>query len=438
MSWLPDYIALNLPNRQHRVLRWVFGILRQFTPFLQFGNTLVILRAEDIKEAFSRPEDFEIGPGVEQKMLLGEFLLGMDPWPAYFEMHGQLTDILDKRVDFAQACARRAASLIYTNNNIAERLNSGRRVDLVSCYAIPALSMAAKEFMGIKGDITASDILQSDDLFAAMSRSVGSIIASASPAPFGLQDIAERVGVEYKKFLTQEVSDRVDQMRSNPANRNNSVLDALILEDGLLQMSGPKLATAMAGVVAKLGGLILGGSTPLIKAFALILRGLIVETEWQVNDKRALEAAIGAANQGRNGVLREIMLEALRFDPVFPLLPRTVTRRTVIAEGTSRQREIAANTSVLLALNSGMFDEASISDSETFACPRHSSDYLIFGYGQHRCIGEQIAMVQLTEIIKQLLTYSCMSRSRYRGIEYDGPAVDKFWIQIAKGARREP
>ena len=193
MSWLPDYIALNLPNRQHRVLRWVFGILRQFTPFLQFGNTLVILRAEDIKEAFSRPEDFEIGPGVEQKMLLGEFLLGMDPWPAYFEMHGQLTDILDKRVDFAQACARRAASLIYTNNNIAERLNSGRRVDLVSCYAIPALSMAAKEFMGIKGDITASDILQSDDLFAAMSRSVGSIIASASPAPFGLQDIAERV-----------------------------------------------------------------------------------------------------------------------------------------------------------------------------------------------------------------------------------------------------
>lgn len=488
MSWFPKYLSFKILNSYPNVLLWILSLARRITPFLRFGNTVVILYADDIKEVLGRSNDFEVGPGTADKMLMGDFLLGMDPWLAYHKMHAQLHKILHtgSRIDFARYYAEEAADKKY--RDIEAKLDSGEFVDLIDLYASGALSLAAQELMGVHAsESDSSKILSADDLFAAMSRKVGSVIASDNPAPFGLQKVAEESAKEFKKFLRTRINDRINELikqakqanstpsiecLKNPKFCKETILDALICEEEVLwEASPPSIQPLSANttldrkegienIVAKLAGLILAGSTPLMKAFSLIIKQLLTRRDWEIDNTPVLTLAIDAstsiwkakerikdtgdasvkkaaqqAKEAAENQLEAIVFEALRFNPVFPMLARYCPRTTSIAVGTSRELEISANTNVMPALASGMFDGTRIPRSEKFSCPRDDDTYLHFGHGPHYCLGDKIATAQILAAVSRLLSHSkkrSFSNAKYLGMTFDGPAVHSLKIKLGK------
>ena len=83
MRWLSSWIRNELINAHPLILASVFGLLRNHTPFVRLGKTVIVLRQDDIRDVLSRPADFELGAVAEHKMLMGPFLLGLDPWRFY-------------------------------------------------------------------------------------------------------------------------------------------------------------------------------------------------------------------------------------------------------------------------------------------------------------------------------------------------------------------
>ncbi len=47
-------------NANPLILASLFGLLRQYTPFVRFGKTLVVLRHDDVQDVLARPKDFEL------------------------------------------------------------------------------------------------------------------------------------------------------------------------------------------------------------------------------------------------------------------------------------------------------------------------------------------------------------------------------------------
>jgi cytochrome P450 len=52
------------------------------------------------------------------------------------------------------------------------------------------------------------------------------------------------------------------------------------------------------------------------------------------------------------------------------------------------------------------FDERVYSDPETFELERSERSHLAFGYGAHRCLGEQLAILELNVIVDEVLRES--------------------------------
>src|SRR3954451_2474222 len=71
----------------------------------------------------------------------------------------------------------------------------------------------------------------------------------------------------------------------------------------------------------------------------------------------ALAAAKAAALANEDAVLHRIILEAMRFDPLAPGLPRIATRDWTVARGTSRERTIPKDARVIAAFASAMMDD---------------------------------------------------------------------------------
>lgn len=102
MRWLIGYLFSLFVNKSPRTVVSLMSLVGRFSPLISLGSSLFVLRADDIKEVLGRPDDFEVGPVAGKKMLLGPFLLGMDPWPEYVDMHGELRKINVQTLDGIQ------------------------------------------------------------------------------------------------------------------------------------------------------------------------------------------------------------------------------------------------------------------------------------------------------------------------------------------------
>jgi len=70
-----------------------------------------------------------------------------------------------------------------------------------------------------------------------------------------------------------------------------------------------------------------------------------------------------------------------------------------------------------------MFDERKIKLPGEFDPERPAEDYMVFGYGQHWCIGAFIAFAKITQTFKVLLRYESLRRA-------DGPSGQLGRINI--------
>jgi cytochrome P450 len=115
------------------------------------------------------------------------------------------------------------------------------------------------------------------------------------------------------------------------------------------------------------------------------------------------ESALRAARGGDDQLFDAYVWEALRFNPINPLLFRYCESDYTLAAGTSREHRIPAKTTVFACTASAMFDATEIPDAETFRTDRPPYHTMHFGYGDHVCLGKYVGMVMIPEAVKRVL-----------------------------------
>jgi cytochrome P450 len=97
--------------------------------------------------------------------------------------------------------------------------------------------------------------------------------------------------------------------------------------------------------------------------------------------------------------------------------------------GGQARRQMPAGTVLYVALIGALFD-AEITDADHFLPqrPTDEDNSLVFGWGQHHCLGRHVATAELVAMLRAFLSLRDIRQFRRSKIRYDGPAADRFVI----------
>jgi cytochrome P450 len=125
----------------------------------------------------------------------------------------------------------------------------------------------------------------------------------------------------------------------------------------------------------------------------------------------ALAAAQAAARTSDDAGLAAIFFEAMRFDPIAPVMPRVCVEDGIIAAGTKRQKKVPKGAKLLVGLSSAMMDSRRLEEPYEFRPGRLPHEYIHFGYGHHQCFGRHINQAVLPRMLKPLLKRQNLRRA---------------------------
>jgi cytochrome P450 len=97
-------------------------------------------------------------------------------------------------------------------------------------------------------------------------------------------------------------------------------------------------------------------------------------------------------------IVNRTVEEILRYDPPVQNLARTVTRDTVVAGV-----HLAAGDRVLLSWASANRDASVFSDADDLVIDRPNNGHVGFGIGVHRCLGANLARLEMRVILEEVL-----------------------------------
>jgi cytochrome P450 len=149
-------------------------------------------------------------------------------------------------------------------------------------------------------------------------------------------------------------------------------------------------------VHVQLFGMVMGFIPTNVLAAGNILETLLARPEF-------LATATAAARAGDDERLWRCLRETLRFRNI-NLGPLRLCEQDVrLAGDGGRSTLIKKGTKILACSQSAMFDGRRIKHPHLFDSARPDEDYLVFGVGQHWCIGAYIAIAQITQMYRVLL-----------------------------------
>jgi cholest-4-en-3-one 26-monooxygenase len=108
-------------------------------------------------------------------------------------------------------------------------------------------------------------------------------------------------------------------------------------------------------------------------------------------------------------LLNSAVEEILRYSPAVHSFRRTTTEPTVV-----RGQELPEDSKLILWYPSANRDEEVFEDAQRFDVRRTPNDHVAFGYGEHYCLGANLARMELQEIFRELVT-------RFDGMERTAP-----------------
>jgi cytochrome P450 len=367
-----------------RFLRRGLSFLRVFRPNLRLryklftdypnNGTAIVTRHDDVIEVLDRNADFEVVYEPRMRAITGgeNFFLGMQD-SALYQRDVSNMRLAMRRDDVAtivEPLARRRAEKL-----VADKAG---RIDVPPELSLPVPTTIVTDYFGITGP--------PDD------------------------KLMEWATVMFRYLFTDVRSDPVlDAEALDAAAAGRSVIDAAIAKrkacgETKNDVLGRCLVMQKAGLPGmedidirnNLIGLWIGAIPTLSKAAVQALDQLL-------DRPVAFAAAEQAAHDGNDALFAEHAFEALRFNPINPLIFRRAARDTMIAAGHFRARKIPKDTMVLAANLSAMFDPLKIEAPESFRTDRPWGDYMLWGYGLHSCFGAYVNRAVLPAILKPLV-----------------------------------
>jgi cytochrome P450 len=323
-------------------------------------GSLLLTRAADFHAVLERQAEFHVVYGPRMRMLTGgrDFFLGMQDGPEYRRDTDAMRSIV-KADDLVPVLAMARAEA-------AEAL-TGTEVDLPPALSARIPARMVQQYFGVE--------METDQL------------------------IADATVMFHFLFSDLDADPRITAAAMAAKDRVNAAIDA----SAASARPGTLLARAVAagqagatafdadGIRANILGIVIGAIPTLSKASCLAVEELL-------RRPRALADARAAAQAADEARVADHLWEALRFNPVNPILYRRAARPSTIGD-----TEVAANTMVLAANLSAMFDESVVDAPTRFIAGRPWGIYALWGEGLHLCWGDRINKAILPAMLIPLL-----------------------------------
>lgn len=352
-----------------------------------------------VREIFDRPQDFLLGYRNERKLMLGPFLLGMDPGPRYVCEKEALTRWMVQNEPHFPAIVGPIADA-----EAAALVPTGPTLELAG-YAERVLTRSLCEFFGVPPNGAQSEHLDAApgvESMALFIRTMGVTIASPDPAPFALRELACRVRHDFRR-----------QLEAAANQQQPTGLVAFLLQNGW----------ATDDVVRMVAGM-MSASAGFPKAFAHVL--------YELRCHEQLAVVQQAAAAGSRNRVDAYVREALRFRPAFPLLVRHCPRGTVLRGADDEPpTEVPAGRNLSFSPLTAMFDPRAVERPEEFIPGRPDHAYLLFGDGTRRCIGEGVIMSLFLPMLRALFQrVPAVVNAPAGRFRYDAVGLDRYVVRL--------
>ncbi|MDI1446326.1 cytochrome P450 [Polyangium sp. 6x1] len=350
--------------------------LRKERPIFDTPHGVLVSRFRDVQEVLAKPEVFSVHEyDARMAATVGPFLLGFDG--DRHKREASLARLVIRPRDLPRVLER-ARLVTPVILDLAKKRTNGAPSFLPQVI-IASVVRTAGEYFGVPGP---SD----EDLFLWLSVASAYIffpLPSAERAAAGAA-----AGLAFQHYLEERLRAREAAIaQGNPPG--DDVLGRLL---ALPTAHGLDRATLRR----TLGGLVSGTMVPTAMTLLHALTYLQGASEAQ-------EQAREAARRRDMNRLKDLLLEAARFNPYPSLLYRTAVADHELAAGTPRATRIRKGSQIIVSLASAMADDEALENPDLFQTGRPDEHYLLFGHGSHACIGRFLAGPLMAEIAAPLL-----------------------------------
>lgn len=358
-------------------------LLRRFRPIARFGRTYVATRYDDVREVFAADGAFAVPYAAKLAVIMGgePFFLGMRDTPQYRADAAAMRRVVrpDDLPRLAADAEARAARVVAA---------AGGEIEVVDGLVRTVTFGLLAEYFGIPEPPAGNLKVWATRLFEYQ------FVSSDAPLVAEVDAIAPA--------LRAHIDGEIARRRSDPSAGADDVLGRCLAMQaaGEPGFSDTQIRTALMGFIV-------GGppQPPMVVPQAL---------EQLLRRPAALAAAHRAAATSDDPGLAAMVLEAMRFDPLAPGVPRTVAADHLLAAGTRRARLIPAGSTIIAAFSSAMMDERRVPSPRRFDATRQDYQYLHFGHGLHQCFGLHINRATLHRMLKPLLARPNLRRAPAR------------------------
>jgi cytochrome P450 len=423
--------------------RGAFGLLRRARPVLVGRGVAVVSRRADVLAVLADHEGFGVPYARAIEAITGPFLLGVDDAAAHARDRAALREVMPPEDAAALgertvAAVERAVAARHPPAGAPLRhppagaplrhppagapraplpaaplrhppaaapraplLAASRRVDAIGQVIDPVLGEVVGAHLGVPGPDRATQLRWARAVFAEIFLNPGRVPS--------VRRRARAAAVELCAHVDELVAARQATL---DGGASHDVLGRLLLR----RRDGASPFLDDAAIRHNLIGLLVAWLPTASKAAALALDELLRRPE-------ALRDAVAAARAGDRARVGALAWEALRFRPHNAVLVRRCRVERTVA-GT----RIPRRTTVVVGLQSAMWDPRAVPDPARFRADRPWETYLHLGHGLHRCLGEPIIRVQLPALLTPLLAAGVTGRTGR--LRWSGPFPSRLEVSL--------
>ncbi|MEA3013635.1 MAG: hypothetical protein QOD42_2180 [Sphingomonadales bacterium] len=373
--------------------RRVFAVLRLFQPNLvlkfqaitsyENNGTALVMRRKDVTDVLTRDDDFGVVYGPRMETITGgeNFFLGMQDTPRYTRDTSNMR-LAMRREDvpaiITPFVAATAAELVAA---------APARIDVPQQLSLPVAARLLGHYFGTPGPNETDIADWTSTLFWYLFLDL--------KADAQKDVVAEAKAKAFRDWLDGHIAER----KASEEKRDDVLGRCLAMQagGGLPGMTDLDIRNNLIGLLI--------GELPTTSATAnLALDELLDRPE-------ALAGAQAAARAGDDALLAAHVFEALRFNPLNPVIYRRALRDATVAGGTLRARRIPKGRMVMASNLSAMFDPLMVPAPNAFRVDRPWETYMLWGYGMHICFGAHLNRATLPNILKPLLAKKGLRRA---------------------------
>jgi cytochrome P450 len=348
------------------------------------GGIAWITQYDDVLEALSRPDVFQVPFGCKMEFLVPTscpFILSVDGGDAYRRgLNAIMKAFPLGELDRISRISAQAAEAIMDAHP--------HQIDAVTKLMLGVPVQVCCDYYGL--DVSNCDfglwlIAISDYVFTKI----------------GKDKVARAAARPATDNLIAVVDAAIDRVKAGHAT--NTIVGHFVTQQQAASARGDSALPADA-LLSTIVGMTVG-----YVAVAVMAGGHILEVLLRRED--AMTSAVRAARDDNDELLTRCLLEALRFYPINPGPWRICHEDYTFTANTWGRRRIRQGTKVLVGTQSAMRDPRRVTAPGKFDPYRNSSDSMVFGTGLHWCVGAPLAIAQMTQTFKPLLRRAPVRRA---------------------------